>query len=329
MLAISAVLLVIYATGDTTNPPQITYTGLDSNLWAHDFARDQSAPFLRGTADLPVAWSWSPDGHQLAYVLLSQTRGNYRIELWTPELRQRTLLVAGLPVGAPPQWSPDGQTIAAINPNQDICLYAVSGGDITCLGVSPASQPSWSPDGESIAYISLNPRGGLMRVGIEHRRIVPLFTGVNGVVQPRWSPDGNHIAFVYQPGTYTTRQVYYLPAGGGEPRALTDAIPWQDQPVWSPDSQRIAFIMRGETGDTDIASYALDTGTVTQITTHPNIDTDPRWSPDGRYLAFVSTRTTLNGRPHLYIIPTTDFDHAEPLIQAGIPMLLYAFAWRP
>ncbi len=50
----------------------------------------------------------------------------------------------------------------------------------------------------------------------------------------------------------------------------------------------------------DLASKSL-----TQITRHYSIDTEPVWTPDGQHLVFTSDRA---GRPNLFLLPATGGD---------------------
>jgi Tol biopolymer transport system component len=57
------------------------------------------------------------------------------------------------------------------------------------------------------------------------------------------------------------------------------------------ENGRIAFTMRTETGNFDIYSMNPDGTAVTQVTTDPATDRNPRWSPDGERIAFSSDRS--------------------------------------
>lgn len=307
--------------------PQVTYSE-NGTLAAYDIRFSQSIALVRGLEQLPVAWSWSPDGTQLAYVLLD-AQGGYHLHVWSPQTRRSREIVRDLPVGSPPQWSRDGGTIAVVDANQDICLYPSGGGGRRCLNVQPASQPVWSPDGASIAFLPRLHPSGLSRVEVASGRVTSVFSGGEGLNHPRWSPDGTQIAFSYVPESDGLRHIFVVPADGGEAVALTGGDSIQDQPVWSPDGRSIAYIDDPVTAglQSDVAVLNIETGEVTAVTHHPMNDADPRWSPDGRWLAFVSDR--FNGQPSLHTAPADGLSTVEPLSGQGITMALYAYAWRP
>ena len=61
---------------------------------------------------------------------------------------------------------------------------------------------------------------------------------------PRWSPDGRQLAFVRstdKDGKAEPAQIYVLPLGAGEPRAITDMPRGAGVPEWAPDGKTIAF----------------------------------------------------------------------------------------
>ena len=69
------------------------------------------------------------------------------------------------------------------------------------------------------------------------------------------------------------------------------ALSAQDSPLWlrrndiSPDGSKIAFTYKG-----NIYTVPVTGGRASQITTHPNYDSDPLWTPDGKNIVFSSYR---------------------------------------
>ncbi|MBN2314255.1 MAG: protein kinase, partial [Sedimentisphaerales bacterium] len=107
----------------------------------------------------------------------------------------------------------------------------------------------WSPDGQQIAYRryttfswlpgtleGIEPESTaycieIMDIRTGNTRLVARF-GVN----PVWSPDGHHIAFTHQ-SEDEGREIWLVPAAGGEPRRLTSG----HRACWSRDSRHIFF----------------------------------------------------------------------------------------
>lgn len=83
-------------------------------------------------------------------------------------------------------------------------------------------------------------------------------------------------------------QVWCIPFGGGEPRAVSEG----DEPVISPKNDQVAFLQGGQ-----IWAAPLDGSTAArQLFTARGANGSVQWSPDGSKLAFVSNR-----RDHAFI----------------------------
>ncbi|MEO8034404.1 MAG: S9 family peptidase [Acidobacteriota bacterium] len=111
--------------------------------------------------------------------------------------------------------------------------------------------PQLSPDGSQVAYarVTVDSKGEQYETSIWSVPSTPGGTPrqmTNGPrdQQPRWSPDGKTLAFlraVEKDGKPQPPQIYLLPLGGGEPRALTSIAKGTESIEWSPKGDVIAF----------------------------------------------------------------------------------------
>src|SRR5262245_10804949 len=147
-------------------------------------------------------------------------------------------------------FSPDGSRIAFRSERDGggVFLMDADGGNLRRL-TNEGFNPAWSPDGREIVYATSaansphsrnNARSRLMAVNVEtrERRLIDTGSGKDAV-QPSWSPNGARIA--YWGLRDTDRDIWTVPAGGGEPTPVTndEATDWN--PVWSPDGKYLYF----------------------------------------------------------------------------------------
>ena len=188
--------------------------------------------------------------------------------------------------------------------------------------------PSLSPDGSRLAY-SLSwvdqekweGRSRIMMLELGSERTHEFTQGVKDSA-PRFSLDGGTLAFL-RADSQGHRQVWLMPADGGEARPLTEAPLGVSDFVWSPDSTRLVFSAdvdpESRAGKDDLPSvprvrvvhrirYRYDTlgwrgdlhtrlfvveingGEARQLTDGDWDDLAPAWSPDGSRIAFISNR---------------------------------------
>ncbi|MGI8867412.1 MAG: serine hydrolase [Mycobacteriales bacterium] len=199
--------------------------------------------------------------------------------------------------------------------------------------VVPGS-PALSPDGSRVVYTLRTPdrtadrdRRALWSVPVAGGPATQLTAGPDDT-NAAWSPDGSTIAFARTRDG--RRQVWLLPADGGEARRLTRLGLGAGRPVWSPDGRRIAVSAPvGETvqDTTPVATERLDyqvdggglrrnrhthlhvidvdSGAARQVTAGCWDAGEPAWSPGGTSLAFsaaIGPDADLTGASAAYVV---------------------------
>lgn len=112
------------------------------------------------------------------------------------------------------------------------------------------------------------------------------------------SPDGKEIAFDL------LGDLYVIPIGGGEARALTTGVAWDMQPRYSPNGRWIAFTSDRGGGD-NIWIMDRDGSNLRQVTKETfRLLNQPDWTPDSEFIVarkhFSSTRSLGAGEMWLY-----------------------------
>ena len=128
-----------------------------------------------------------------------------------------------------PRWSPDRAWIAFISDRsgeKQVWIIAPDGGEARRLtsGTIAPTELAWSPDGRWLAVVGKpQPKPG------------PDESDVRVISRLRYKLDGEG----FWDGRW--KQVLVLPAGGGEPRQLTNEECDHTNPAWSPDGKWIAY----------------------------------------------------------------------------------------
>lgn len=112
------------------------------------------------------------------------------------------------------------------------------------------------------------------------------------------SPDGKEVAFDLLGDIYT------VPIGGGEAKALTHDVAWQMQPRYSPDGKTLAFTSDQGGGD-NIWIMNRDGSNPRAVSKESfRLLNEPAWSPDGEYVVarkhFTAQRSLGAGEMWLY-----------------------------
>ncbi|MFN0196343.1 MAG: TolB family protein [Planctomycetaceae bacterium] len=208
-----------------------------------------------------------------------------------------------------PQWSLDGERLLFTRHGEDsIHLFqcrADGTDDKRLLTGEPFNFDAViSPDAKRLAYVfdKLTPGQGDMQIYVasaDGENPQPLFVSEGKLSHeewPNWSPDGKWIV------CHSTRdenaELYLLSVGVNEkgeptndiaPKRLTSDPALDVHPCFSPDGRQIAFATN-RWGDFELATFDLESASVTRLSTSPGLDDYPAWSPDGKQLAFTSHR---------------------------------------
>src|SRR2546425_8791668 len=207
------------------------------------------------------------------------------------------------------------------------------------LSLKWVSDPQLSPDGSRIAFVQ-TVAAGEADTYRSHLWVAPVDGGASTALgagdprqftagehrdsMPRWSPDGRWIAFLSDrgtgkpdPGVKRPKQLFVIPADGGEARLLVPAAYHPSDLSWAPDGRSLAFVGKPARDEphSDVkvitrVRYKHDgegfwdgrykhlfrvsidgDGSPQQLTSGDFDHSDPAWSPDGRHLACVTNRT--------------------------------------
>jgi len=264
--------------------------------------------FTRLTSDAApeVDVSLSPDGKDLAYA--SPAAGNW--DVWVQRVGGHNPI--NLTKDSPgdddqPVFSPDGEKIAFRSERDGGGIYVMGAtGESVRRLTETGCNPAWDPSGREIAYATecfASPYG---RSGTSQLWVVETATGKTrkifdgDAVQPSWSPDGSRIAYWAVPRGSGQRDIWTIPAGGGDPVAVTSDAAMDWNPVWSPDGRYLYFVS-DRSGNMNLWRVPIDqasgraTGPAQAITTGVSAwSMNPSFSADGKRLAYVSQSEVAN-----------------------------------
>jgi Tol biopolymer transport system component len=190
----------------------------------------------------------SPDGQTIVYArdingqfdLISQRVGGSTLQNLTGGINENDM---------EPTFSPDGSRIAFRSERNGGGIYVMGAtGENVRLVVAEGYNPTWSPDGQEIAYGTQSGSNLFNRVAVGSQIwIVNLQTNVKrrvaagpDAVQPHWSPGGHRLAY-WGLRNNAQRDIWTVPAVGGEPVAVTDDKAQDSAPVWTPDGNYLYY----------------------------------------------------------------------------------------
>ena len=164
-----------------------------------------------------------------------------------------TGLSAGEPFTASGHPNASGQFTASDQPNASGQFTASDLLELRSVGGLEIS-----PDGTEYLYAVYTPRGPnekpggrrveYLRAGLEEGSPVPLFREGFRASSPAYSPDGKWIGFLYAEGE-DQRQVWAMPARGGEMFRLTSAPSGVSSFRWQPEGRGLAYLSGAESSE--------------------------------------------------------------------------------
>jgi eukaryotic-like serine/threonine-protein kinase len=268
----------------------------------------------------------SPDGTSLAYV--SREAGNDDVYLQRVGGHNPINLTKdSVDDDTQPAFSPDGSTIAFRSER--------GGGGIFVMGATGESvrrlsdvgyNPAWSPDGKQIVVGTEAIENPLGRTGLSQLWTIEVSTGqkrklfAGDAVQPSWSPHGDRIAYWAIPKETAQRDIWTIPADGGQPISATQdaALDWN--PIWSADG-RFLYFASDRGGSMNLWRVAIDEKTG-QTTGAPQAFTTPSLSSgqltisrDGRKIAYLALNELASIEKVVFDPATGKTGPAAPLLR--------------
>ncbi len=207
-----------------------------------------------------------------------------------------------------PAFSPDGERIAFRSERDGggIFIMGATGENVkrlTDFGYNPA----WSPDAKEIVCATAwfpyanhrlgNLQSQLFRINVSTGEKQLVRTDRPDAVQPHWSPHGHRLAFWgLRDGN---RDIWTVPASGGQAFPVTNdaAIDWN--PVWSPDGKYL-YLSSDRGGSMNLWRVRIDErsgkllGSLDPVTTPSPYSGFMSFSSDGRRLLYVQQTTTID-----------------------------------
>ena len=292
----------------------------------------KTVPFsgLPGRENSP---NFSPDGRQMVF---SWDGG---IENGNSDIYVK-LIDAGEPVRLTdtatdeinPVFSPDGKSVAFVRifptHNKIILIPALGGAERVIYEKASYASLSFSPDGNTLACAELdlsNNEAGVFTINLQTGEKIRLTTPENPAVDhtPRFSPDGKSLAFIRYFSSFR-REIFVVPATGGEPRQITSDNVRIYGLAWNADSRSLFFTSFRGGNQLDLWRIAAnDQAEPQMISTGSSNLQDLAISPNGRTIAFVAETADENiweiepnhvPRP---LIRSTRADHSQQFSPDG------------
>jgi serine/threonine-protein kinase len=168
------------------------------DLWSYDLRG--RPPIRLAVVDEDRNAVWSPDGRQVAFVVLNAPNVNIHTLLADGSMLTPRPLRAQAIAAIPRAWSAAGELFVVVLPlpTADIAVMPVEGEELPRKLIATEYQeidPALSPDGRWLAYAST--RTGRLEVWVQgYPEGVAVRISRDGGYEPRWSADGQELFYL-------------------------------------------------------------------------------------------------------------------------------------
>lgn len=257
---------------------------------------------------------FSPDARYLAFIrdLRGAENREARPQLWVMATDGgEAWPLSDLPNGAGrPVWSPDGGALLVTSRTTPEDGLSKEAREKHRSRARVIERLRYKMNGEGFTY---DRPSKVWRIPLaEHGPgvVTQLTDGAWGDTDPAWSPDGAQVVFVSARhdtrDVDATRDIWVVPASGGEPHRVTESPGPKSGSCWSPDGATIAFLGHEHAigGGFNAKLWVVPAAggepvCLTEGFDHTIADGSLTWSADGRMLRFLCQD---QGAVHLYEI---------------------------
>jgi len=225
-----------------------------------------------------------------------------------------------------PAFSPDGNRIAFRSQREGGGLFVMGATGESPQRVSDDGfDPAWSPDGARIVYASENVEDPYSRSTIAQLWMLELASRERRLlykgdaVDPSFSPSGSRVAF--WAAINGIRDIWTVPAAGGEPQAVTDDTHTDWNPFFSTDGRTLYYIS-DRSGRPNLWRVPIDEASG-RVIGPPSPVTTGTTPIDGASISSDGQRVTLAAQSFSTDFLRIGFDPAAERV-VGEPTTIYA-----